>query len=134
MILFGKRHCGVNFFDAQDIDWTLCSGNQATWTTFIKFPREFAVEPEVFLSMAAVSASGNTRISLWPTTITLKGFTLNIAVWGNTECSGISVNWMATDEWLGNLQALDGEIETDKTKQVRKLREELAELERQVEK
>jgi hypothetical protein len=122
MILFGKRYCGYHFFDAKDLDWNMTTGNPEHWETVIDFPREFAVEPEVFLSISAISSKGDNKISLFASDITVRDFKLNITVWGGTEISGIGINWIATDEWLQTMQATGGEIVVDEEKErVRKM-------------
>lgn len=102
MIQLGSRYCGLNFFDAKDADWNLIGhGQTATWSHYIRFPKEFTSEPIVQLSVSGLNATGPTcRYSLLAGNVTAVGFELQINVWGGTELSAVGVNWIATDEWF----------------------------------
>lgn len=99
----GIRNCGLSFLGASDTDWNLIgSSGPRTWAKLVSFPTQFSTIPSVAVSIAGfeVIQGEPARINVTVGQVTTTGFWVQIQTWGDTQVSGVAVQWLAYDNLL----------------------------------
>jgi len=82
-------------------DWTLRTGTGIrTYRVAVTFNSPFSVAPKVSLALSGLDVGGvnNTRLSLTPKNITVKGFDIVYITWADTVVYGAYATWTAIGE------------------------------------
>jgi hypothetical protein len=80
--------------------WNLNGGSgNRVHMVFVKFPKAFAKEPMVMVSMTSYDGApgkdGNVRVGVKAEQVTREGFTVKVTTWGDSRVAGVEGNWFA---------------------------------------
>jgi hypothetical protein len=104
----GIENCGINFNGSNDADWSLLLpeyiggyGQTRSWSRDVTFSTEFGDGETVVVALAPVALDivdgASSKYMIWPSSVAVTGFTLNVSVWAQCQMRGISVQWLAYD-------------------------------------
>ncbi len=96
--LFAQTQSGSYFFNNSTAGFTL-DKNEGLRSVEVEvsFNKPFDVKPKVVLSITVLDAVKDTkmRYSVEAKSVSRDGFVIKVAVWGDTQLTGIGGNWLA---------------------------------------